>query len=193
LSLSVGCPNKDKATMTTDIAIPESQIEKDEATMVATSASPEDGDYKSYKDEEYGFVFRYPKDWQISPPIMGAHLLVQGLPDDGFTPNINVRVLPLPPGEEDILKTSKEQLQQLYSILLRDLQIKDFGTRKLGGKECLFCHYQGTMEEANHLEQLQFIFSHKDKIFIITFSDNQANFVKNRSQFDSIADSFQFD
>ena len=144
-----------------------------------------------YKDSEYGFSFRYPKDWSESPmQAMGVHAAVAGQPDAGFAPNVNVVLLP---PNKDILKTTKEDIQKEYETIFQNVNIKNFEIRKIGGKECLFCHYQGTLGEGVHVEQLQFLFQHGDKTFIVTLSDSQANFRKNRSLFNSIAGSFRFE
>ena len=146
----------------------------------------------TYQDREYGFSFRYPEDWSINPGAasFGGHVIVAGQPDGGFAPNINIVVLPL---NKDILKTTEEDVRKEYETVYRNLKIKNFTIQKLGGKESIFSHYQGTMDEELLVEQLQFAFLHKNKTFWVTISDSQANFEKNRNRFDSIIDSFRFD
>ena len=93
--------------------------------------------------------------------------------------------------EEDILEMPLDEYKTMLEMMLRNLNIKDFGISEIGGKKCLFAHYQGTMGEGLHLEQWQFLFLYKDKTFAITFSDLQSNFNENRLVFEQIRDSFQ--
>ena len=90
---------------------------------------------------------------------------------------------------------------------LRNVNNKDLRIGRINGKECVFSHWQATVgkgmhieelvqymemiEEDRHNEMLQFFFLQKDKIFIVTITDSQADFDKNRLIFDSIIRSFQ--
>lgn len=143
----------------------------------------------TYQNNEYAFGFQYPADWseKANP---GALVLVMGQPDSGFAPNANIVLLPF---VENVLQITKEAMQADYEQLFKNVDITEFETRKIGGKDCVFVHYQGTTSQDALMEQYQFIFPHKDKTFLLTFTNLQTNFEKTRAQFDSIVDSFQFD
>jgi len=153
---------------------------------------------QTYRDSEYGFSFRYPGDWRgVIRPIDAPSMLVlvTGQLDGGIFPNVNVIAEPSDGdvSNEDLLKIPRATLQViLENDGLDNVQIKDFGIRKIGGIECLFCHYQATVEEKN-IEVLSFMFMYKGKEFLVRAMDGQGNFDKNRAIFDSIISSFQFD
>ena len=146
---------------------------------------------QTYRDREYSFSFTYPENWNIhpDPASMGAHVAVIGQRDGGFTPIVTTG---LQPPDKDILKTTKEDMQKNLDENFQNVKIIDYRTKQLGGKECLFCHYQGTTDGL-HFEFFQIYFLHKDKTLIVTICDSQANFGKHRPVFDSIVSSFRFD
>ena len=145
---------------------------------------------ETYRDEKYGFSFRYPADWQEGPQIMGSPVFVVGQPDDNFAPNINVV---LEPQNNNLFQLTKEELQKLYEVFLRDVKVKDFEIRQFAGKKCIYCNYQGAMGERMYIEGIQFLFQHKENTFTLTATDSQVNIEKHRPIFDAIFDSFQFD
>jgi len=155
---------------------------------------------KTYRDDEYGFSFHYPKDWRalVRPKDAPSMLvLAAGQIDGNIAPFVNVTAETLDNdiSNENLLEIPEEVFQTiLESHGLNNVEIKDFGVKEIGGKESLFCHYQATTgEEGFPIEALQFMYIQKDKEFEIKAMDSQANFGKNRSAFDSIISSFQFD
>ena len=154
---------------------------------------------KTYRDNEYRFSFDYPEGWEgiVRPANKPAMLVVVPCPTDG---NSLVAVLTndFPPGvdvsNEDLLKVSKAAFQNTLERGFNNVQIKDFGIKEIGGKECLFCHFQA-MERTDNIpiEILHFSVIRNGKELIIRAIDRQANFSKNRPAFDSIISSFRFD
>ena len=159
-------------------------------------------DRKTYTDEEYGFRFAYPEDWSVKPDMVaqGVHVAVVGQPEDGYAPNITVTILQ-PSGDlrnEYLLNMTKENLREsIEGMGIQNIKIIHHETKQLRGKESLFCHYQGSVNEGAAsgvpLEIFQLMFLHKDKMFIIMITCRRDSFDKNRPLFDSIVDSFQFD
>jgi hypothetical protein len=158
-------------------------------------------DTKTYQDKEYGFSFRYPDGWQgaIRPKDMPSVLvLVAGQVVDDLAPNVQVIAIPAEPdiSNEDLLEISKEVFQRdvLEAGGFSNVLIKDYGIKEIGGKKCLFCHFQATMGRSDmSIEFLQFNFLHKDKEFLVQVMDFPTRFDKNRPDFDSIINSFRFD
>ena len=155
---------------------------------------------KNYQDNEYGFSFRYPRDWRevVRPTDMpSALVLVAGQIVDDLAPHISVNAVPAPSGlsNEDLLKVPKAAFQSLLEGQgANNMNIKGFGTKEVGGKKCLFVHYQATSGKTElPIEVLHFDFIYKGKEFIIKAMDRQASFEKNRSIFDSIISSFQLE
>jgi len=152
---------------------------------------------KTYRDDEYKFSFDYPEGWQriIRPvDVPNSLVFVAGQKVDGIAPSILVMAIPISDvSNEDLLGIRKAAFQSmLESEGLENMEILDFGNREIGGKKCLFCHYQATIGE-NTIERLHFTFILEGKHFIILAMDSQASFGKKRSDFDSIINSFQFD
>jgi len=153
---------------------------------------------KIFRDE-YGFSCRYPRDWQVEeqPEVLQElqeqpefHIMVVGEFENGFAPNMNII---LKPCAADLLQIPQSDYQADLEAVVRNVQFKDFGIKSIANKECLFSHCQYTMQKNLHCEALQVLFLHKNKTFIVTFGDSQANFNKNRPVFDSIISSFQFE
>jgi hypothetical protein len=152
---------------------------------------------ETYKNGEYGFSFRYPKCWQriIRPADTPSALVLVVEPvEKDFSSFIIVVAIPADDvSNEDLLAIPKAAFQNfLENDGLDNLKIKDFGVKEIGGKKCLFCHYQATADNLP-MEVLQFSFIEKDKEFVIKAMDRPTRFGKNRSVFDSILDSFRFD
>ena len=151
----------------------------------------------TYRNNEIGFSFRYPGDWQEIPlttsEIMeGFCVKATGQPKkDGSSPNL--RVVLTEGGDETVFKASKVKFQASLESRFRNVSIKDFGIKTINGKKFLFHHSQVTMGEALHLEMLQLFFLHTDKTLVVTIADGPTNFGKNRAVFDSIISSFKFD
>jgi len=142
-----------------------------------------------YQDRKYGFNFHYPQDWKvISFPL--AHICVVGPPDNEFSPNVSIQLLP--PANNKIFQITMLAFKQQLEIQYRNVKIKDFGITKIGDKDCLRCHFQATVGEAWHLEILHLVFLHKDKTFIVRAEDKQTNFEKNINTFKGILGSIQF-
>jgi hypothetical protein len=154
---------------------------------------------KTYRDSEYEFSFDYPEGWQVikRPIDMPSSLvLVAGQIVDDLAPHINVVATPVSGvSNEDVLVIPRTRFQRiLEGAGLNNLDIKDFGVKEVGGKQSLFCHYTATVGENNiPIERLHFSFILNGENIEILVMDRQASFDKNRSAFDSIISSFQFD
>jgi len=154
---------------------------------------------QTHRDNEHGFSFRYPGDWQkvVRPmDIPNSPVIVAGQTDGDMPPLVVIIAIPETDVSNEILLGIP---QTAFQSLLEqsgnnNVAVKEFGSKEIGGKTWLFCHYQATMDDSNlPIEEYRLSFIHNGKEFMIRARDSQANFGKNRSTFDSIINSFQFD
>ena len=147
---------------------------------------------QTYRDNEHGFSFRYPADWHEAPRtnVRTHDVAVIGQHDNGFSPNMNVILLPL---DENLFRAPKAAFLAELEGSLRDINVRDFEIRVINGKETVYFHHQGTVGEDLRLETIQLFFQHRNKTFVVTIIDGQTNFNRNRPIFDSIIGSFRFD
>ena len=162
---------------------------------VPQNSVPQQTGTQTHSDREYGFGFAYPGDWSVVPDVAGMRVAIKGKSDDGFFPNMIVKILP---PNEDILKTMGDDLRKAFAEDgFPDLEYMDYGNGFFSGKEYFACHIRGTMGEGPAkglpLEQEHYWFPHKDKIIYVTFCCLQTHYDKYRPLFRSIRDSFQFD
>jgi len=118
-----------------------------------------------------------------------TYLFIAGPPNNGFAPNINIMLLP---PHKKILQRALLDYQKDLEIVHRNVKIINFGTTKIGNKSCLRAHAQYTTGETSHMETVQLFFVHKNKTFVVTATDVQANFNKNITTFTNILGSLQF-
>jgi len=162
---------------------------------------------ETYRNDEYGFSFRYPGDWQEVPLSLlktsSPTVIVCGIfgeqPDNASPPSIIVShgqsLLSKKPDEDgyfhEVRALMPRMLQGMQAISQTVREFEYLGFREIGDKTGLYCRYiDGELPpvETHHLA-----FLHKDKQFVVTICDSQASFDKNRPLFDSLFDSFRFD
>ena len=146
-----------------------------------------------YEDKEYGFSFRYPRNWELE--INAPDVMVVGHSTGKIKPQMDVEVFDI---VENLLNLSKEDLFEELDVYYSEaVEFKEFGTRKIGGKDARFIHQAekgevgltGLMIDS---ELIRFVLNHRGETFIITASATQNDFAVNRPIFDRIFESFQF-
>ena len=147
-----------------------------------------------YRNDEYGFSFRYPEDWEEDTDEDERGLIAFIL-KRGSSSNMGVWR-----GEQEVraiyelAKQDFQRAKRMYqrSIKRRDANLKDFRIGTINGEECVFIHEEDTVLEVP-LGQITIIFRRKDKVIFAMITDSQTNFDKNRPIFDSMIRSFRFD
>ena len=146
---------------------------------------------EAYQDAKHAFRFQYPEDWTLTagaqPRAMGAYLIVAGQPVDNFAPNFNIV---LAPADNQLTSVTEESLQKQLESIFRNLNIKKFEIKKFLGKDAIFVHYTAVMGESARLEIIQYMFNHKDKCIVLTFTDSADHFKESAPVFKAMADSF---
>jgi len=148
-------------------------------------------DWLLYEDAEYGFSFRYPRDWELSQDTLGARVIIVAPPQDDFRPRMNVMIRPR---DESLFQTTQDDFKAMYEAALQNLEFRSFGVRPFGGNESMHAHFQGTfVGTGQRLEHLQFALLHGDKMFNMMATDIPDNFGKSQAVFDRIFESFRLE
>jgi len=150
---------------------------------------------QNYRDSEYGFSFRYPKDWQrlpSSPASPAFRVAIRG-PANRFGSHMpDIYVFIGPNDNYDYHSATKPEIQNLVANAFGtgNLKIEEYGFREFSGKKCGFIHWQ---HFDDRLEELCLSFNHKNKGIMVMVITQQGGFTENRPIFESILNSFNFD
>lgn len=140
---------------------------------------------EEYADDDYGFQFRYPENWEIMKKIMGAQVIAREIPvgDVTFVQNANVVVTPADP---DLPNIKKNKMIQMIQKRYANINVTNFEIGEFLGKKAIRLRFEGTMKNETNpvaptipLVLTQYFSNHDDKLFVITFSNSLENEAKN--------------
>ena len=143
-------------------------------------------DLKTYTDDEYGYLIKYPEDWTLQE---GSVVLFIGPVQNDSTVTVNIMVERLSSSFtlEEYLSYGVDQLESLYS----DFNLESTTDTKINNEDCLIAVYTFS-SEGTDIKIKQAILIKNDLAYVITCGSKPGNFDENdKDYFEPMIQSFR--
>ncbi len=145
---------------------------------------------QNYSDKNNGFTITLPTDWKIenkSQVVLYAASQWES-DQDQFSENLVITIVeelrPLEQAQEAGIKAMRR--------VLSNFRFHEKGKSNINGQLSVWNTFSSTQYGVNFTD-LQYLFSKKNRAYILTFKAEASKFSKYEKQFRNIAETFQFD